>query len=114
MARHCAWLLEQPHGSLLPAHFRWQWLCNRIARATQKQQRQQLKEPAPYLKSFLLPGLHAGSMDGPPRRGLLKADSFDVFYANNFAVGSWCVDEERERKEDNSEDCSKLDCKMFD
>ena len=68
----------------------------------------------PSLASLLLPGLYAGSMDGSPRRGLLKADSFDVFYANNFAVGSWCFDEERERKEDNSEDCSKLDCKMLD
>ena len=34
LSKHGAWVLEQPEGSLLTEHPRWQWLCNRIAKET--------------------------------------------------------------------------------
>ena len=34
LSKHGAWVLEQPQGSLLSEHPRWQWLCNRVAKET--------------------------------------------------------------------------------
>ena len=35
MCKNGAWLLEQPEGSLLSKYSRWEWLCNRVAKAMQ-------------------------------------------------------------------------------
>ena len=35
MCKNGAWLLEQPQGSLLSKYSRWEWLCNRVAKALQ-------------------------------------------------------------------------------
>ena len=34
MCKNGAWLLEQPAGSLLASYHRWDWFCNRIAKAS--------------------------------------------------------------------------------
>ena len=33
LAKHATWIIEQPHGSLLPKHARWDWLVNQVCKA---------------------------------------------------------------------------------
>ena len=34
LAMHTTFVVEQPHGSLLPSHARWDWFMNRVCKAS--------------------------------------------------------------------------------
>ena len=69
---HATFLVEQPHGSLLPRHPRWEWFTNTICRATRLSY--ELGLVCAFEFFIWSPGGQDNNVDGPPWRGVSQTD----------------------------------------